>query len=298
PDLKPADVIFSVGARNVTTQEFDAKYRFPLYDAVADPIDATRSALESVIGNYLVETEATVSKMPPQDILTREIDSKIPPLTGAEAANKQAELESALLHRLFAKYKTRFLINDPPPIVQKISVDDDPASGPATAPVTVVMFADFQCSACSATEPVLKKVLAEYPGKIRYVMRDFPLETIHANAFSAALAAYAARQQGKFFEYGDILFTHQDALDADSLKKYAAQVGLNVQQFTLDFTSEEAKTEVRKDMADGAAYGVSGTPTIFVNGIKVRRLSPDDFREAIDSALKPGAPAATRTARH
>jgi len=160
-----------------------------------------------------------------------------------------------------------------------------------------VMFADFQCSACSATEPVLKKVLAEYPGKIRYVMRDFPLETIHANAFNAALAAYAAEQQGKFFEYGDILFTHQDALEVESLKKYAAKVGLNVQQFTVDFNSEKAKAEVRHDIADGTSYGISGTPTIFVNGVKVRRLSADDFREAIDNALK-AAPAAARTTRH
>ena len=297
PDPKPTDVLFTVGTRNVTRQEFDAKYRFPLYDAVANPMDDARSALESVVGNYLVETEAAALKVQPQEILTREIDSKIPPLTGADATNKQAELENALLRRLFAKYKAKFLINDPPAIVQKISVDDDPATGPATAPVTVVMFADFQCSACSATEPVLKKVLAEYPGKIRYVMRDFPLETIHANAFNAALAAYAAEQQGKFFEYGDILFTHQDALDVESLKKYAAQVGLNVQQFTVDFNSEKAKAEVRHDIADGTSYGISGTPTIFVNGVKVRRLSADDFREAIDNALK-AAPAAARTTRH
>jgi len=296
-DLKPADVLFTVGTRSVTRQEFDTKYRFPLYDAVADPIDDVRSALESVIGNYLVQTEATALKVQPQDFLTREIDSKIGTLSGAEADNKRAEIETALLHRLFTKYKTKFLINDPPPIVQKISPDDDPATGPATAPVMVVMFADFQCSACSATEPVLKKVLAEYPGKIRFVMRDFPLETIHANAFNAALAAYAAEQQGKFFEYGDILFTHQDALDADSLKKYAAQIGLNVQQFTVDSNSEKAKAEVRHDIADGTAYGVTGTPTIFVNGVKVRRLSADDFREAIDDALKSAVPAAARAPR-
>ena len=296
-DLKPADVLFTVGTRNVTRQEFETKYRFPLYDAVADPIDDTRSALESVIGNYLVQTEATALKQLPQAYLTSEIDSKLTSLSGADADNKRAELESALLHRLFTKYKTKFLINDPPPIVQKISPDDDPATGPVTAPVMVVMFADFQCSACSATEPVLKKVLAEYPGKVRFVMRDFPLETIHANAFNAALAAYAAQQQGKFFEYGDILFTHQDALDADSLKKYAAQIGLNVQQFTVDSNSEKARAEVRHDIADGTLYGVTGTPTIFVNGIKVRRLSADDFREAIDNALKSAAPAVSRAPR-
>jgi protein-disulfide isomerase len=289
-EAKPPDVLFTVATRSVTRQEFETKYRFPLYDAKADPIDDAKADLESAILTYLVETEATAAKLDSQAYVAREVTDKMKQFSDEE----KADLENALRRRLFAKYKVKFFINTPPPIVQKISIDDDPAIGPASAPVTVVMFADFQCSACSRTEPVLKKVLSEYPGKIHFVMRDFPLETIHENAFSAALAAYAAAQQGKFFEYGDILFTHQDALDAESLKKYAAQIGLNVQQFTLDSNSEKAKAEVRKDMADGAAYGITGTPTIFVNGIKVRRLSAEDFREAIDNALK--APVSARVA--
>jgi protein-disulfide isomerase len=160
------------------------------------------------------------------------------------------------------------------------------------------MFADFQCPSCSHTEPILQKVIAEFPGKIRFVARDFPLESIHANAFHAALAANAAKAQGKFWEYGEVLYHNQDALDDASLKKYAAQLGLNARQFEIDFSSEATAAEVRKDIADGESYGVTGTPTIFVNGIKVRRLTEDAIRETIQNALKtsPGA-AAVRTAR-
>jgi protein-disulfide isomerase len=199
--------------------------------------------------------------------------------------DERAELENALKRRLFAKYKARILIEPPPPIVQKISTDDDPSLGPANAPVTVVMFGDFQCSACAKTHPTLKKVMSEFPGKVRFVARDFPLDNIHENAFTAALAAGAAHAQGKFFEYGELLYANQDSLDPASLRKFAVRLGLNEKQFEIDFTAEKTAAEVEKDVADGQSYGVAGTPTIFVNGVKVRRLSAEYFREAIENAL-------------
>ncbi len=81
------------------------------------------------------------------------------------------------------------------------------------------------------------------------------------------------------------MYRNQEALDSASLKKYAASLGLNIKQFELDLSSEKTAAEVRKDMADGANYGIQGTPTIFVNGIKVRRLSTDGFKTAIKKAL-------------
>jgi protein-disulfide isomerase len=132
---------------------------------------------------------------------------------------------------------------------------------------------------------VLKQTLAEYGDKIRFVVRDFPLENIHENAFQAALAANAARAQGKFFEYSEILYRNQDALDRASLVKYATELGLNAKQFELDFSDARTQAEVRKDQADGRSYGIGGTPAIFVNGIKVQRLSSQAFRRAIDRAL-------------
>ncbi|MBK9766624.1 MAG: thioredoxin domain-containing protein [Chloracidobacterium sp.] len=187
--------------------------------------------------------------------------------------------------RLFAKYNVKIQLVAPEPPVENISVDDDPAQGPANAPVTIVMFSDFQCPACSATHPILKKAIAEFPGKIRFVVRDFPLTSIHENAFNAALAAGAATAQGKFFEYSDLLYQRQDALDPVSLKRYAAELGLNVKQFEIDFSSEKIAAEVLKDKSDGENYGIGGTPTVFVNGVRVRQLSATGFRKAITKAL-------------
>ena len=147
------------------------------------------------------------------------------------------------------------------------------------------MFSDFQCPACSATDPILKKVMDQYPGKIRFIVRDYPLQELHENAHRAALAAAAANKQGKFFEYIDILYHNQSALDDASLAKYAAQLGLNAQQFEIDFKSDATAAEVKKDIADGESYRITGTPTIFINGVRMRTLSADEFKTAIDRAL-------------
>jgi predicted DsbA family dithiol-disulfide isomerase len=281
-DLRPMEPLFSVDGKSVSAAEFENKYKLTLYDQRADIYDAIRGQLDSAIYSWLVERDAAAEKIDASDYIAREISNKLKDYSDEERAG----LENALKKKLFDKYAVKFLIKEPEPVLQNISTDDDPARGPANAPVTVVMFSDFQCPACSATHPVLKKVLAEYAGKIRFVVRDFPLTSLHENAFRAALAANAANAQGKFFEYTEILYTHQDALDQASLSKYAAQLGLNVKQFELDLSLEKTAAEVRKDMADGQSYGITGTPTIFVNGVAVRHLSVEGFREAIDRALK------------
>jgi len=237
--------------------------------------------LDGVIFDSLLLDEAKSLNIDPSDLRAREVTDKMKTFSDEERLG----LEQTLRSKLFTKYKVKILYKEPEPPVENISVDDDPAQGPAVAPVTIVMFSDFQCSACSATHPVLKKAMAAFPGKIRFVVRDFPLTNIHKDAYNAALAAGAANAQGKFFEYTELLYQRQDALDADSLKKYAGELGLNVRQFEIDFNSEKTATEVRKDMADGEQYRIHSTPTIFVGGIRVRRLSVDGFRKAIERAL-------------
>jgi protein-disulfide isomerase len=117
-------------------------------------------------------------------------------------------------------------------------------------------------------------------------VRDYPLVQIHENAFQAALAAGAANAQGKFFEYTEVLYKNQNRLDVVSLKKYAGDLGLNLKQFELDLTNEKSAAEIRKDIADGKNYGIGSTPTIFVNGVKVRANTAESFRNAIERALK------------
>ena len=281
--LAPTDVVATVNAVPITAKEYEEFAGVALYELNADVADLVMQDINEALYNAMIEEEAKALKMEPSALLAREITNKMKDFSNEERAN----LEIAFSKTLAAKYKPVITYKYPEPIVQKISVDDDPAMGPANAPVTVVMFSDFQCPACSATHPVLKKAIEAFPGKVRFVVRDFPLESIHANAFNAARAASAANAQGKFFEYGEFLYKHQDALDTASLMKYAADMGLNVKQFELDFNSEKTAAEIRKDQADGDNYVVNSTPTIFVNGVRVRDLSLDSLKAAIERALGP-----------
>jgi protein-disulfide isomerase len=179
-----------------------------------------------------------------------------------------------------------FSLKEPAPIVQNISVDDDPGQGKGKCPVNNRDVFGFSMPGVRERTSDFEKVVAEHAEQVRFVVRDFPLTNIHENAFSAAIAANAAKRQGKFFEYAEILYKNQNALDEASLKKYAADLGLNVKQFELDLSDAQIAAEVRKDRADGETYGIGSTPTVFVNGVKVRVMSESGFREAIEKALK------------
>lgn len=281
-DLKPADIVFSMTGRTFSAKEFEDVNRLTLYDTVATFYDDLRAELEKKTSDTLLIDEAKAQKIEPGDLIAREITGKMKDYTEAESEG----LELAFRTRLFTKYAVKILLKDPPPPIQNISVGDGPSRGPTIAPVTVVMFSDFQCSACSATHPILKDVLAGYGDKVHFVVRNFPLESLHENAYRAALAAGAANAQGKFFEYTEVLYKNQTALDYASLKKYAADLGLNAAQFAIDFNSEKTAAVVRRDLAEGKNYGITGTPSIFVNGIYVRHFSAENFKKLIDAALK------------
>lgn len=281
-NLSGFEVLATAADKQISTRSYEAKNKTALAEVEADVYDRTRDALEQIVYADLLVAEAKSQNIGAGDLIEREITSKLKDYSDEE----RLPLEDALREKLFRKYSAKFLLKEIAPVVQNISTDDDPAQGKISAPVTVVMFTDFQCPACSATHPVLKRVLAEYAGKIRFVVRDFPLVTIHENAFQSAIAAGAANAQGKFYEYSEVLYKNQTQLDTASLKRYAADLGLNLKQFDADLANPKIADEVRKDIEDGKRYGINGTPTIFVNGVKVRQLSYEGFRRAIDKALK------------
>jgi protein-disulfide isomerase len=280
-DLKPLDPIATIGNVAVTAKEFEEKNKIALYDAKAHLYDDLRVEIEDALLNALILEEAKAQNVAANVIIQTEITNKARDFSDEE----RLDLEDALRRKLFAKYGAKVLLDEPAPLVLNVSADDDPSIGPATAPVTIVMFSDFQCPACGRTHPVLKRVLAEYGDKVRLVVRDFPLEGIHPQAFQAAAAANAARQQGKYFEYIDILYRNQEELENESLMKYATGLGIDIKKMTADMSAAAVAPEIKKDIEDGISYGVGGTPTIFVNGVKVHRLSAPAFRRAIERAL-------------
>jgi protein-disulfide isomerase len=231
-------------------------------------------------------TEAEIAKFYADNKarITGTLDSLRPQISTYLEEQERQKVERALSETLRKGANIRLLISEPEAPVQVISVDDDPSRGNANAPVTVVEFTDFQCPACAAMQPVLEEVLKSYGDKVRFVVRDFPLP-VHANARKAAEAANAANAQGKFFEFADLLFKRQDALDVPSLKKYATEIGLARPRFDAELDSGKYAAEVKHDVDDGDIYGVNGTPTIFVNGVVLNALSPEALRAAIDRAL-------------
>ncbi|MDQ3322274.1 MAG: DsbA family protein [Acidobacteriota bacterium] len=279
---KPFEVLATVGGKQISVGSFEAKNKSTLNDLEADVYDNVRQSLEEIVYLNLLAAEAKAQNVETSDLIAREITDKMREFSDGE----REKLESALQTKLFRKYNAKILLKEIAFVAQNVSVDGEPSQGAANAPVTIVMFSDFQCPACAAAHPVLKRVVAEYGNKVRFVKRDFPLTQIHANAFRAALAANAAGAQGKFFEYVELLYNNQNSLDAASLKEYASKIGLDRKRFDADLEGEKYAAEIRKDIEDGKKYGISATPTIFVNGVKVRRLSAKSFRDAIEKALK------------
>jgi len=158
--------------------------------------------------------------------------------------------------------------------------------GSEDAKVTIVEFSDFQCPACGAAHPVVKQVIKEYGDRILFVYRHFPLLATHQYALKAAEAAEAAGEQGKFWEYHDLLFANQDNLKTEDLKNYAKQVGLDMKKFNEALDSGKNKDKVLSDLDDGEKFGVTSTPTFFINGQMNRGvLNLDQFKSAIDKAL-------------
>ncbi|MEK6935003.1 MAG: DsbA family protein [Nanoarchaeota archaeon] len=168
-------------------------------------------------------------------------------------------------------------------------VDDDPVLGEKNAPVTIVEFSDFQCPFCGRfRSQTLTQIEKEYidTGKVKFVFRDFPLNSIHPYAQKASEASECADDQGKFWEYHDVLFENQASLDLISLKKYAADLELDTGDFNNCLDSGKYADEVKKDTADAQAAGGTGTPFFLIGNRPVSGAQPyANFKAAIDAQL-------------
>jgi len=170
----------------------------------------------------------------------------------------------------------------------QVSIGDDPVKGLKSAPVTIIEFSDFQCPYCeiffNETFPLIEKNYIS-TGKVRFVYRDFPIES-HQYAQKAAEAAKCANEQGKFWEYHDKIFNNQNALGISSLSQYAQELTLNITAFNDCLNSGRMAPKVKKDFNDGLNYGISGTPTFFINGIELEGALPySTFEQLIEREI-------------
>ena len=150
-------------------------------------------------------------------------------------------------------------------LVLPVDAERDHVRGPARAPVTLVEYGDYESPSCGQTEPVIRELLVGH-GDLRYAWRHLPLTDVHPHAQLAAEGAEAAARQGKFWQMHDQLLHRQDALTADDLIRYAAELGLDIERFTADLRNHAGAAKIAEDVDSADLSSVSGTPTFFING--------------------------------
>lgn len=283
-------------------------------DYLTSRYQAESQALEQMVVERILEEEAKERGLSgPEELVKKEVQDKVEDPTEAEiqayyeVVQRQlrgaplesvreriaAEVRSRKESELFATWvqtlrDARGVSTDLPfPDMPRIdvSVDDDPFLGPADARVTIVQFAEYQCPYCGKAAATIDRVLDSYPGKVRMVFRDFPLG-FHDRAIPAAVAANCAGQQGRYWEMHRALMADQQALDDPTLERHARAAELDLGRWQKCRRDPAMQMEVEKDMADGSAAGVTGTPAFFINGIMLSGALPfSEFKAVIDREL-------------
>jgi len=227
-------------------------------------------------------------------------------LAGSYTTNLNSnQISEEDLQNAIAKLELKVLQNQlptsQPKIPMKISADDDPVIGNPDAPITIIEFTDFQCPFCARFHTqTLPLIFEEYieQGKVKLVVRDFPIQSIHPNAFPAAFASECANEQGKVKEMHDMLFYNQNqwskqkTADALSLfSQYATEIQLDQEIFDSCIINGKYIDEIQNDLNDGREYGVSGTPGFFIGNdqlgyVELKGAQPfDSFKKVIDAQL-------------
>jgi protein-disulfide isomerase len=302
------DVVATIQDQSITAEELTASIRGELLKLDMQRYHVLKNGLDNLIGQRLTALEAKKRDMSIEQLRQEEITAKISQATAADVKkfyedNKsrikqpfdsikdriekylnqrsQQQRERAFLRELRQRYNVAIAL-EPPKV--DVSTDDDPVRGPKDAAVTIIEFSDFECPYCRRVQPTLKRLLKDYEGQVRLVYRDFPLN-IHKHAQKAAEAAQCAGEQDHFWPYHDKLF-EQTALSPSDLKKYAGELGLDMDKFTACLDSGKYTQEVAHDMKDGQAAGVNSTPSFFVNGQPLSGAVPyEHFQELVEAAL-------------
>jgi protein-disulfide isomerase len=267
-------------------------------------------ALDDLINRKLLEGEGKKKGMTVDQLLAQEVNAKVAEPTDAELQAlyivqkeqlgrpfeelkpqlqqllKQAKLQDASQNyykNLRERAGVSVFLRKP-----KVEVAHDPARlrGSPNAPVIIVEFSDFQCPYCRSVQATLKGLLTKYGGRVSLAFRDFPLRDIHPQAEAAAEGSRCAGEQGKFWEYHDLLFENENKLDKEALKQHAATLKLDQEQFSSCLSSGKYKAQIEQDRQLGMRAGVTGTPGFYINGNVVGGNLPQSaFEKVIEAEL-------------
>lgn len=266
------------------------------------------SAVEFLLNQRVLEAEAKEKGASPEALLN-DVYTTVPPPTAGEVeayyfgqkdrlnrpfSDVKQQMEKALtdvkrqqarqdyISQLRRKSDIAILLQKP---IMEVTADPSRLRGNPDAAVTIIEFSDYQCPYCQAAEPTVKQVLEKYKDKVRLGFRDLPLRQLHPQAQQAAEASRCAGEQGKFWEYHDLLFVNQQ-LDPASLTSHATKAGLDVDRFEGCLKSEKYKPMIENDLQTGMKAGVTGTPAFFINGKLISGSQPlEAFEKIIDEEL-------------
>jgi protein-disulfide isomerase len=302
--------IARIGAQEIYEQDLLPSVGGQLFQLEKQEYDLKLEAVSNLVNQRLLEAEAKSKGLSVEAFLQQTVDQKLPPwnigeLDGFYLAQKdrynkpldeirpqveqaliQAKIQQArkaYMEQLRSKAGVTILLS---PNKIDVSADSSRLRGSPDAPITIVEFGDFQCPYCQEAERALKEVLAKYPDRVQLGFRDFPLRSIHPQAQAAAEASRCAEEQGKFWEYHDLLYTNQARLDPAGLNENARTAGLNTDQFQACLAGGKYKAQIEEDLRLGAAAGVSGTPAFYINGAPLTGSQPASaFEHIIDAEL-------------
>jgi protein-disulfide isomerase len=315
----PNAPVARIGGETITARELDESVKKELSQLdqqyQEQRYQLRKQGLENMLRRKAFDAKAKAMNMSTEDLVNKEVADKIPAPSDdeiralyerAKAGGQQLppfdqvkgdiarfiksqKGQGALVEyyeTLKKEQKIEMLL--PPYEAPKVAVDaTGPSKGPASAPVTIVEFSDFECPFCVRAEPTVKALLAKYPDKIKLVYRDFPLP-MHSHAPKAAEAAHCAGDQGKYWEMHERLFASNGKLEVSDLKAAARGVqGLDGAKFDKCLDSSEKAALVEKNKKAGEEAGVSGTPAFFINGRLISGAQPlEAFTAIVDQELK------------
>ena len=270
--------------------------------------------IEQLVGSRLLAQEAKKRGMTVEQLLKIEVYPTAPEVTEDEVTTfltqnrarlpqgDEAELRlkvwdylrsqkvnqqrQVYVQSLRTQTKVTVYLEEPAATRVTVSADRGFRRGPQEAPVAMVEFSDYQCPFCKSVLSTIKQVMDAYPGKVKWVFRDFPLISLHPTAPKAHEAGRCAGEQEKFWEYHDLLFERSPRHSPPELKQYAQELKLDGSAFAQCLDSGKYQSEVTRDGQEGAGLGVTGTPTFFVNGRMLVGAQPfAEFQKLIDSEL-------------
>lgn len=300
----------TVDGQVISSNEVEDRVSGPLRELDAKIYRLKEKELNELINDRILEREAQTHHLTVEQLIDDKVNSKLNPPTSKEIESYyfrvrdrvnqpleavRSQIASFLLESRrrqgYEEYvsalraKTHVVIFLGPPRAA-VSVDPLRVRGAATAPITIVEFADYECPYCASAEGTLQAILAKYPNQVRLAYRDFPLE-FHTHALSLAEASRCAGAQGKYWQYHDYVFAHQSQVKDDDLAKLPSQLGIDAQMFQRCMSQHTFADEVKHDLDDGQKLDIEGTPAFFINGIALSGAVPlANFSREIDLELQ------------